>query len=107
MSSMNILLFICVFFHSILATTERPIGQCALIKCGKNQICNECGIRCEKKCCQESVICPRICLPHGHALCQCKSNYFRNPSGKCVSEAECRKKVGCPNTTVTPILPGK
>ncbi|RCN31628.1 trypsin Inhibitor like cysteine rich domain protein [Ancylostoma caninum] len=57
--------------------------------CGENEVFDECGNDCERKCKKEEKICkPRVCFV-GAGACACGDGFYRNKSGKCVTEDEC------------------
>uniref|UniRef100_A0A1I7X519 TIL domain-containing protein n=1 Tax=Heterorhabditis bacteriophora TaxID=37862 RepID=A0A1I7X519_HETBA len=63
-----------------------------LRSCGKDEILNKCGSRCEPTCenaLGKPVLCPFICDP---PACVCKPNLYRL-NGKCVTKDKCQSEL--------------
>ncbi|KAK0412477.1 hypothetical protein QR680_006231 [Steinernema hermaphroditum] len=54
-------------------------------ECEENEIWTNCS-SCEPTCWERVKACPKMCYP---AKCQCITNYFRDPTGRCVTSDRC------------------
>ncbi|CAJ0962064.1 unnamed protein product, partial [Mesorhabditis belari] len=80
----------CVKVCTATGVTRQMGNGCANVRCGANETCNACGRKCELKCGQTILMCPKIaCLSGAKGVCQCKTGFYRNPQGKCVSKQAC------------------